>query len=219
MSARIHSRNLWVGVLIAISAVRLASAANYDESTDGDLSGDRQNPTLLAISAGANSLTANTGIIEGDEIAYDQEYFRIDLPAGHQLSAIRMAEYESDDGTAFIGVQNGTIFTFDPPDARANIGSLLGYSHFGPNEGHNPGDDILPAMGAAQGAIGFTPPLPGPSYTFWIQQTGTPTDYRLDFIVTAIPEPGSTLLVVAAVGFAALLRRRSSPRQARRPAS
>jgi hypothetical protein len=67
------------------------------------------------------------------------------------------------------------------------------------------GRDLLPQMGTASGAMGFTPPLTGSSYTFWIQQLGSTTSYQFDAVVA--PEPGSAALLGCA-GMMALRRAR-----------
>ena len=46
-------------------------------------------------------------------------------------------------------------------------------------------------------------PLTGASYTFWIQQTGTETNYQLDFIVANVPEPTSCISALTAVSASA----------------
>jgi len=200
------------GIPIVLVVAATAAATNYDEAIHGDLSGDRLNPTQLALSAGTNSLSATSGAFGEEEIEYDREYVRIDLPANHQLDSIRLQAYDSPDGTAFVGLQDGTTFSFEPDDAIMNIGNMRGYAHFGPGEGHNIGDDILPAIAAGAGAMGFTPPLTGSSYTFWLQQTGASTTYQLDFIVTNVPEPASALLMCTAIAAAAALVRRRAVR-------
>jgi hypothetical protein len=199
----------FVAIAVILAAFTQADAANYSETMLGDISGDRLNPTQFVLSAGVNSLTATSGAFGEEEIMYDREYVRIDLPANHQLDAIRLQVFDSIDGSAFIGVQGGTTFTFDADDAIANIGNLLGYSHFGPNEDHNIGDDLLPIIGAGLGATGFAPPLTGASYTFWIQQTGAETTYQLDFVVSAIPEPSSVVMLGMLSLWALMLPRRS----------
>jgi hypothetical protein len=181
----------------------------YDESIHGDLSGNRLAPTQLTMSAGVNSLAATTGrTFIDDEVVFDQEYVRVDLPADHQLTAIRLMSYSSFDGTAFIGVQDATTFSFDPDDALDNIGTLLGYAHFGPDAGNNSGDDILPSIGLGAGAIGFAPPLFGSSYTFWLQQTGSNTTYQLDFVVAGVPEPAAAVSMLMASVLLVLARKR-----------
>jgi hypothetical protein len=43
--------------------------------------------------------------------------------------------------------------------------------------------------------MGFTPPLTGSTYTWWIQQTGASlVTYQLDFVVT--PEPATIGIMV-----------------------
>jgi hypothetical protein len=142
----------------------------------------------------------------GEEVVTDQDYLRIDVPAGLALTEIRLQAFESQDSMAFVGIQSGTTFSFDPDDAFANIGSLLGWSHFGPGMDHEIGDDILPSIAEGFGAIGFTPPLPGGSYTMWLQQTGGHTDYQFDFVVA--PEPAACLLGVTALMGSVLFARR-----------
>jgi len=37
--------------------------------------------------------------------------------------------------------------------------------------------------------MGFVPPLPSGTYTFWAQQLNGPTTYQLDFVVAPEPVP------------------------------
>jgi MYXO-CTERM domain-containing protein len=170
----------------------------WNEAVNGDLSGDRFVPTSLVLSQGTNSILATS--VQGD-----REYVTLTLSAGLQLDSIMLVSYVSNDPLAFIGVQSGTTFT-EPPTG-ANVANLLGWTHFGSNP-NTIGTDILDNMGVGAGAMGFTPPLPGGIYTFWIQQTGVNmATYQLDFIVS--PAPGAMSLLVLA-GLAGGRRRRSS---------
>jgi hypothetical protein len=119
------------------------------------------------------------------------------------LSQINLISWAGADQIGFIAVQAGSTFT-EPPTGT-NVANLLGYSHMGPGAG-NLGLDILPSMGQGAGAIGFTPPLTGSDYTFWINQTGSnPVTYRLDFVTSPVPEPVG--LLVLGLGVAVGLRR------------
>jgi hypothetical protein len=192
-----HTRNVLAaaaGGILALSAS--AGAATWVEATNGDLSGNRQSPSALDLSLGSNTVTATTG-------GGDLEYLRVNLPAGGRLDSLFLRSYAGPDGIAFIGLQQGTTFTVSP--SAANPANLLGYAHFG-SGGGDVGTDLLPSMATAGGAMGFTPPLTGGSYTFWIQQLGASTAYQLDAVVT--PEPGSVLLLPAA-GLMCLRRRRA----------
>jgi hypothetical protein len=110
-------------------------------------------------------------------------------------------------------MQEGPVWTFAPNQAFTNFHTMLGYAHFGPFEGHADGQDLLPLM-HQMGTAGFTTPLTEPSYTFWLQQTGTEVTYQLDFVVSALPEPASLGMFGAAgitlVAVARRVRRRIS---------
>ena len=188
------ARALALGIVLAASSAQ-ADIVIWDESVHGDLSGDRLIPTPVNLALGINTLIASS-------LTGDREYVRMTIPAGMNLSGIVHVSWVSTDPLAFIGVQQGASFT-EPPTGT-NVANVLGYTHFGPGAG-TLGLDILPAIGTGPGAIGFTPPLPGNVYTFWIQQTGASlATYRLDFVVA--PSPGTGIL--AAAGLFGLARRR-----------
>jgi hypothetical protein len=155
------------------------AATIWNESAQGDLSGNMSAPTSLALSAGDNDLFATT---QGGDL----EFFTVTVPAGSTMTGLFLRSYVSSDQTAFMALQRGTTFTESP--FAPNIANLLGYSHFGPGSG-GVGVNLLPRLGTAQGAQGFTPPLQADSYTFWLQQLGGTTDYQLDFVVSAPPAP------------------------------
>lgn len=190
------SKALTVAALTVVGFSGIAKAiVLHDESVNGDLSGDRLNPASFVLTVGTNSILATS--LQGDI-----EYVHFSLPAGLSLTQVIPVNYVSSDGTAFIGVQAGTQFT-EPP-ATANVANILGYTHFGTGPG-NVGQNILPDIGTGAGAIGFTPPLTGSDYTFWIQQTSSsnPTTYQFDFVV--VPEPAA---MMGLVPLALLLQRR-----------
>ncbi len=194
---------LLIALLASLSA-NYASAANWIEADDGDLSGDYQNPTEINLDLGVNTIRATSGATT----SLDLEYFRLNLPAQGQIDAIILRAFETlFDGTAFIGVQEGTSFSFPADEANMKVGELLGWSHFGLFEGGIDGD-ILPGMGTNFGAIGFTGPLTGSSYTFWTQQQGMEITYELDFVVSAVPEPASAMAALSAIALCGMRRRR-----------
>lgn len=181
------------GVLGSASAA--SAQVFWNESVDGDLSDNRLNPTAVTLALGDNRLLGVVG-------PGDLDYLRITLPAGLFLSGIILEAYESVDQAAFIAVQEGTIFT--ETNLNPEVSNLLGYALFGP-AWVPVGEDLLPEMAVAPGAIGFTPPLTAANYTFWIQQTGDPTTYTMNFVV--IPTPG-TIGLLAGAGLLAMRRRR-----------
>jgi len=164
--------------IIAAGTNACADVVIWNEAIHGDISGDRLVPSAVNLTLGINTLIASS-------LAGDREYIRMTVPAGLNLASIIHVTWESEDPIAFIGVQQGSTFT-EPPTGT-NVANLLGWTHFGPGPG-TVGQDILPGMGVGAGAIGFTPPLPADTYTFWIQQTGPLlATYRLDFVVVPTP--------------------------------
>ncbi len=171
-----------------------AGAISYSESLNGDLSGNWLAPTTLALDPGSNT-------VAGSMVGGDLEYLTVNLPAA--LNEVILRVYSSSQTLSFIAVLPGT--TFIAP--TNNPALLLGWTHFGPGPNGVPvGTNMLDNMGAGAGAQGFTGPLTGPVYTFWIQETGgLGVSYDLDFVVA--PEPGT--LWLAALGIGALAARRA----------
>ena len=198
----------WLSILALAAVAPGLARADYSESVNGDLSGNRNAPTLIPVALGSNVVTATS-------IAGDLEYFRIVVPAGQRLSALNLNSFGSGN-LSFIAIQSGTVFT-EPPTGT-NPANLLGYAHFGASL---VGTDILDNMGSQTGTIGFIPPLPAGSYVFWSQETSasTPSNYALNLVITSTAPPVPALpsthlpvlaLLFALVGFFALRGRRSS---------
>lgn len=183
-----------LGAVLALS-FQASGAVVWNEAVHGDLSGDRLNPTPLSLSLGSNSLLATS-------ISGDREYVRMTIPAGLQLAAVFHTGWLSEDPIAFVAVQAGPIMT-EPPTGT-NPANLLGWAHFGVA---TLGQDFLPLIGQGPQSIGFTPPLPAGTYTFWLQQTGPlASSYELDFQVVPAPE----VLAIAGLGFVIAAGRRRS---------
>ena len=153
-----------------------AAAQSWDEAVDGDLSDDRLIPTTITLNASIVSVTASQ---QGNALGLDRDYLTVEVPAGQQWSGLMLSSYTATgNNLAFMGLQAGTQMTVDP--MFANPADLLGGLVYGdPQVGSN----ILPAIGTLNNAIGFTPPLPSGSYTFWFNQTGGTSTFTLDFMV------------------------------------
>jgi hypothetical protein len=184
--------------ILAAAALSCAPAARADivwyEVTNGDLSNDPTHPTPITLHEGTDTII---GAVNG--MTDYQDWMALTIPAGLQLSAMICADYDSQDHVAFTGVQAGPSFDGDPSDPA----SYLGYTHFGTD---TLGEDLFPLMDNAQGAQGFTPPLPSGVYTFLAQQLGDDCLYQFDFEVTAVPAPAG--LFVAGLGAVLIAGRR-----------
>ena len=173
----------------------------WNETNQGDLSSNWLAPTvatLVASEDGENILSGTTG---DDGTGIDRDYITVTIPAGAQLTGIILQDYFSPDFNMFMGVVAGT--TVVNPD-EATDQSVLGYALFGPSD---LGNDLMEELAVPRyPGGGFIAPVGPGTYTFWIQQTGEPTIYQMNFIV--VPGPGVMLMNAVAALFASRRRTR-----------
>jgi hypothetical protein len=206
-----------VGVLSA-SLVAAEARADYNETNQGDLSNANTAPTVIPVTLGANVVTGTTGTADGSQgtAGVDRDYFTITVPPGDVLSGIQQTAFTSAStgDLAFFGVQHGATFT-DP--GTTTVSQVLGYVLVGSASLNT---NVLPLMGqgidTATGTttfgvpIGFTPPLPAGTYTFWIQDgNATSASYQFNFTISQTPPVPAmrgafiALLAVGLMGFGA----------------
>jgi hypothetical protein len=162
-------------LLFACMLLPVATANDYDEAIDGDLSDQRFNPTCFDLEVGINRLTATQqGTASGFPL--DRDYMTIIIPPGLVLAELRVTAYDNPTDPAFIGFQEGTRFVGAP--ILITAGDLLGGHVYGDPD---IGTDILPAMNALPGVQGFPVPLPAGSYSFWLNQVGAQTTATFEF--------------------------------------
>ena len=153
----------------------------YDEAISGDISNNPLNPLVLPLTEGTTTLSATTE--DGD-----REYVTVTIPEEFQLDALVLESY-SNDNAAFIGLQEGDIFT-EPLDESADAANLLGYALFGGRA--RTGEDILDDISNGRDTQGFRGALPSGVYTFALQQLNIDSSYTIAFDVSEVdtePEP------------------------------
>src|SRR5262245_44947085 len=96
--------------IAVMSIVPARASIIWDESVNGDLSGDRFNPTPFVLGMGTSSLIA-TSSEDPNDGSIDREFFSTTVPAGLALSELRLMAYSGDDQIAFLGVVTGSTFT------------------------------------------------------------------------------------------------------------
>jgi hypothetical protein len=211
------TKTLFSVAICALLATALARATTYDEGVSGDLSNDPAAPTPLTLTPGSNSIIGTVAGFPEFGGTDPQDWVSITIPAGFVMTSYVNAVYNSPDPQGFTGFQFGSSFSGD----QFAAGSYAGYAHFGtaaqnpdgnPTSSSTVGVNLLPLMADpsfAPGATGFTPPLGAGTYTFLIQQ-GDPstTGYQFDMTLRAVPEPGSSLCLLAMGGLAILALRR-----------
>ncbi len=182
-----------------------AQTVNFDESVDGELSGDNTMPTIFGpLGIGSNTVTGT--VVDALGASPNVDVFTFQVAAGEQLDSVFLDVFNSDDDLAFIGLDDTTSFPFDAPalgnspDQSQFIGGLL--------FGGGVGTDILDDIGSSGIGTGFSGPLQAGDYTVYLQQLGGLTvDYQLSFNVSAVPEPGAAVALML-FGIAGLARRR-----------
>jgi hypothetical protein len=184
----------------------LSADIAWDESSQGDLSGDPLAPTPIILGLGSNDVI---GTVAGPDDVRD--FFTFNIPDGLKFPAIFLIEYVDiasggDGNTGFIHIDDETTTVI--PDA-GNIHTVLGATHVDRTIFPNTTDNVLETLSDAPlGGSGFLVPLGPGDYTMNIQQTGTPlTGYTLRFLV--VPEPSSSLFFGLAGLLLFRLRRRS----------
>ena len=193
-----------------------ATALAYDEAVDGDLSSNPAAPTPIAFALGTNTVR---GQVTNSGFADPRDYITFVIPAGRQLSALRLISYVDvpGGGPGNIGYHAINIGATSLEPSLANENSFLGGDHMFQLPS---GTDLLPELANGDTAgTGFTVPLGPRTYSYVIQQTGPQTSgYHLEFVVSAAPPVpatsrwglGSLLAALMVAGGLLAVRRRKA---------
>jgi hypothetical protein len=196
----------------SLLAAGQASALNWIESIDGDLSGDGISPTLLNFTVGTNSIQ---GVMGWDGLSIDQDIWRFTIAPGFQLTGITLTNYNSSPNPPaehYIGVANA-ITIDDGFDTTLNLSNA---------EWIWTGSSVNLLLALDNGPVysgpGFNGPLGAGDYSFLMRENFSMTDvngdpggnmlvgYTIQFVIAPVPEPGSATLLLAAT--TVLMRRR-----------
>ena len=177
------------GVAVAFCSSSVFAQLNYDESTDGDLSGGFAAPTELSFDVGLNTIIGNAGSANsgGATNGSDADYFWFSLGAGETVDEISTTRTGAGS-QSFIGYVAGTSFG---GQTAADLDANTLFSD---------GETLLP------GGL-LSAPLTEGNHAFWIQETSGPIDYSISFNVTAVPEPSSAIGLIG-LGLIGFVRRR-----------
>ncbi|CAE7756098.1 unnamed protein product [Symbiodinium sp. CCMP2592] len=170
-----------------------AAASVYNESIDGDLSGDRFNPTMISVDNGLNTVTMQ--VVDSALPGGDRDYFTFSIGAGQSIDSIVVTDAFNPaggfDSTAFVGLAFDNIFDFDPD------------TFVGPGlEGFVLTDMSVVGTESIGALTGGLTSLGAGDYSFWVQQTGEDIT-ELSLAINVVPSP-SAMGVLALGGLASM---------------
>ncbi len=191
--------------IITIASSATAAPFNYDEAFLGDISNDYLNPTSLVVDAGNNILT---GALSGG--TNDLDMFRLIVPQGLEVTAIRILEFAGGRSGSYLLMQPGNTLSSAPSNDPSTAPGPIGFSILSSGA---IGSDVLPVITFAS-APSIAPffgaaTLTEGSYAGWLNETGPASTYKLQFeVANTIPEPSTSLLAgLAAIALCGLRRR------------
>lgn len=183
---------------LACNLPSMAAVVLWDESISGDLADDYTTPTLLNANLGDNRIA---GGLRGSDL--DLDLFTLTVSVGHELSGIRLINYNSAVTTnvGFMGIQSGSQLSSPPSNSFPDP---IGYVLYG---NWAVGQDILPTVVGGKPFNGVNP-LPAGQYAVWLNETGSSSRYEWSFEVTAVPEPNTIIILLGGLLVPLSLRRR-----------
>jgi len=191
-----------ITTLFCICGITAHADDAWNEAANGDLSNNGLSPTGITLNVGSNRVLGSTG---NNGSGIDRDYFTFTVPAGRAVTAITLLNntYVSG-GASFIGLQAGPQITVSPSGSGAD--QLIGYTHYGTDL---IGTNLLPLI-----AHDYSNGLTTSTYSVWIQETGGPVEYGLDFTLVPLPVsedvpmlPGWTMILLGTSLFVLLWRR------------
>lgn len=199
------------GLALLLPAMAGAATTIYDEAERGDFA----NADLASAGispgtfAGLMSDTINTinGTF-GNSTApvRDTDVFSFRIPTGHQLTAINLTYTTisgDSGGGSYFGIQGG----LDIGTGFATVGSNLS------NALIMDSGNLLASFAAGPefDGTGLTAPLGAGDYTMFLSETHAVVGYKMDFAVSAVPEPGEWAMLLAGLGLmGCIVRRRTN---------
>jgi hypothetical protein len=194
---------IFTGAFAIAAASSTFASVVWDESVDGELSGDPLASTAVSFSLGENIVSGRV-----QTAADTRDYFTFTIGAGQSLVGIFLLDYVDvasggNGDRGFVHIDEGATSVIP---SGGTSGSFLGGSHLDRGVFPSNTTNVLDRLALApQGGVGFTTPLGPGTYTFNVQQTGPKlTAYSLGFEVA----PGGRSLAALGFGVLALLRRR-----------
>ena len=190
-------RSILASIFLTALVWPMLASADYIESVNGDLSGNFQNPTSIALVPDGSTTVSGTIQGAGMGVSVDLDYFTVTVPVGQALAALNVLPGTMGGGAigSFIAIYPGAT-AVNPVGAVST--AALGYYLY---RTADIGTNILDNMGTfnfmgTNPSIGFIPPLLSAAYTFWIQEGFNGTfPYNFELVLSSVPEPSTVLMM------------------------
>lgn len=176
-----------VAVAAAMGTCGFASAADYDESVDGDLPGISDGAFFFDVDLGDNSVTGTVG----GGTSLEEDFIAFSIGAGQSLSAITLTSFVTSGGNTSTGFR-----------LYADLGSGLEQVSPGIITPADVGTNYLTVWDLSD--VGGSFPLGPGTYGVVLAEFTAGQAYSFD--ITVVPSPGS--LAFVGLGGLAIARRR-----------
>ena len=165
-------RSILASIFLTALGWPMLASADYIESMNGDLSGNFQNPTSIALFPNGSTRVSGTIQGAGSGVSVDLDYFTVTVPMGQVLAALNVLPGTLGAGAigSFIAIYPGA--TAVNPIGAVSTDALGDYLYRAADIGTNILDDmgIFNFLGSNP-SMGFVPPLPSGNYTFWYESS------------------------------------------------
>lgn len=183
-----YARILTVAAVVStVGLVGAASAADYDESVDGDLGDQANGPTIFDVELGTNTVRGTVG----DDGSLDEDFISFTIEASEGISAITLTDAEFTGGNFSTGFR-----------LYADLGSGLEQVSSGSFDLGDIGTDFLTVWDLSD--VGGSAPLGPGTYGVLLAEFTPGQDYT--FAIDVVPAPGS--MAFLGLGALAATRRR-----------
>ena len=195
----------WILFALMVLIVSIPSAASAQVTFGESINGDLGDPTdgsitiLGELGVGENTVA---GTLDNTIFFLDRDSFTFTIAEGLQLDSLFFTSF--DGGGHFYALSNRDMAVTTNSASGNYYASLIGSESVGVN--------LLDGTENNSGGSGGSGPLTAGDYSFWIQETDfSVVNYSLSLTTsTAVPEPGSAIVLVFSGGLMLLRRYRKT---------
>ena len=186
----------------------LQGAGLFFEGVDGGLSQDYSAPTEFDLTEGEFTIigTLAGALPDGGS---EQKFFTLNVSEGYEITELNVLSYFSDrlDNSSFLGLQPGATLSHSPAFIT-NEANQIPINHILFSRAlTNPMDPVLTTLNVGN-PIGGRDTLGAGNYAFWLNETTQGSEWSLQFVVAAVPEPSSVFLLALASSLIFFKRKR-----------